>query len=179
MSSFFTADHHFAHEGIIEMCQRPFANLKRMERALIKNYNEVVGDDDDVYFLGDFSLKRARYRDYYHDLLDRMKGNKHLILGNHDKLKPFTYVEVGFYSVHTWFKISTLGHVRRKLALVHDPALAVTNRDMWFLCGHAHDIFKIQRNVLNVGVDVWDYRPVPLDTVVETIRKYEERHHVP
>ena len=54
--TFFTADHHFGHENIIKYCKRPFASVFEMDRQLIRNWNKVVGFDDIVFYLGDFTL---------------------------------------------------------------------------------------------------------------------------
>ena len=51
----FTSDLHLGHRGIIRMQDRPFADLKEMNRVLIYNYNAVVGKDDIVYILGDIA----------------------------------------------------------------------------------------------------------------------------
>ena len=52
----FSADAHYGHKRIIEYCDRPFESVDEMDRALIENWNEVVQPEDDVYFLGDFTL---------------------------------------------------------------------------------------------------------------------------
>ena len=78
---FFIADPHFGHQNIIRYCQRPFADAAEMDRCLTANWNARVGADDDIYILGDFSLKHApEALDYYRAL----NGRKHLIVGNHD-----------------------------------------------------------------------------------------------
>lgn len=32
--------------------------------------------------------------------------------------------------------------------------------DKAWMCGHIHGLFKAVKKVLNVGVDVWDFKPV-------------------
>lgn len=39
------------------------------------------------------------------------------------------------------------------------------------LCGHVHDAWKRKGNVINVGVDVWDFKPVPLEAITEIMRE--------
>lgn len=132
-----------------------------MDKDLIYKYNEVVANNDTVYFLGDVSLKK---RDTVESVMSKLKGDKHLILGNHDLLKPFTYVELGFSTVHTYLEITCDGI---HLCLTHDPAISQINRAKTFLCGHIHDLFTIHRNCINVGVDVWGYRPVSFTQIKE------------
>ena len=85
-------------------------------------------------------------------------------MGNHDSLKPFTYINAGFTSVHTSLELT---YNDNQYILVHDPAPATIqkyNNYRW-LCGHIHLIFKKYKNILNVGVDVHDFKPINMDEV--------------
>lgn len=148
----FTSDTHFEHANIIQHCNRPFKNVQQMNKLLIKQYNSVVEQEDTVYFLGDLTIKPRSYKSALRDIVQNMKGTKHLILGNHDYFEPFDYVEIGFNSVHTKLEIFSM-------ILVHDPATAYTT-DKTVLHGHVHNMWKKKNNAINVGVDVWDYKPV-------------------
>ena len=102
----FTADQHLDHEMVIEYCKRPWPKIKKMNNGIIARYREVVKPEDTVYFLGDISLRGPENFGYYRRLLTKtLPGRKILILGNHDGLKPFTYVNAGFESVHTSLRI--------------------------------------------------------------------------
>lgn len=82
MSNFYIADTHFGHSNIIKYDNRPFLNIEEMNNSLIKNWNNKVIDNDTVYILGDFSwYSRNRTK----NILDKLKGRKILIKGNHDK----------------------------------------------------------------------------------------------
>lgn len=152
---YFTADLHFYHDAIIEACYRPYKTGHQMHKALVKNFNEIVTDEDTVYILGDFSFSKDK--EPIRRIVDKLNGQKHLILGNHDYLNPFTYVEFGFISVHTSLKIDLYG---QEYILVHDPALSQVDRSKMFLCGHVHDLFLWQKNCINVGVDVHGFKPI-------------------
>lgn len=163
---YFTADLHLAHENIIKFCNRPFKNAGNMQKELTKNWNSVVKNHSDkVYILGDFSLRGKDYSDWYINVLRRLRGRKILILGNHDKIDPFTYVDLGFESVHTSIILE------EKILLCHDPAWSVAVPKNWItLCGHVHDAFKYlhtPRQVVNVGIDVWDYKPVSFNQIFQ------------
>lgn len=54
---YFTADLHFYYKNIIASTNRPFSNTDEMDKVLIQNWNERVSPDDDVYILGDFTMK--------------------------------------------------------------------------------------------------------------------------
>ena len=56
MTIFFTSDTHFGHAKIIEYLNRPFATAEEMDEQLAVRWNEIVGEKDTVYHLGDFTL---------------------------------------------------------------------------------------------------------------------------
>lgn len=150
---YFTADTHFYHSNILKYCGRPFKNVEEMNETIINNWNSVVSYNDTIYHLGDFSLSSVTCRE---DIKNRLKGNIVFIKGNHDK-SNLTHIE------SLIFKKS--GH---RILLVHDPSLA--SLPMLTLCGHVHNAFKVYNQVskfpiINVGVDVWDYRLVSFEDI--------------
>lgn len=48
---YYTGDQHFGHSNIIRFCNRPFVTVAEMDEALIKNWNNVVSNDDMIIFL--------------------------------------------------------------------------------------------------------------------------------
>ncbi|MYD88260.1 MAG: hypothetical protein F4018_07610 [Acidobacteria bacterium] len=56
------ADTHFGHANIIRHGERPFRTLGEMDKALVANWNDTVGDDDTVYHLG-VCIQIARIHD--------------------------------------------------------------------------------------------------------------------
>ena len=59
MATYFIADLHFGHKNILGFDKRPWINIEDHDVALIKNWNEAVGYEDDVYILGDISWYNA------------------------------------------------------------------------------------------------------------------------
>lgn len=168
----FTADLHVAHTNIMGYEKRPFGTVKEMNAVMRKKWNARVGKDDTVYILGDlaswYEIDIHRLEKYVRNL----NGRKILILGNHDKLNAFDYVNIGFESVHTHFVIeSDIGPIH----LTHDPAVSRVYDQGYWLCGHVHGLFKMAENgrVLNVGVDVWDFEPISLEEVIVEFEKHE------
>lgn len=82
MSKFYISDLHIAHERVIKYDGRPFANTEEMHSAIIRNWNNAVGINDEVYILGDIAWKNS----VGFEVISQLKGRKFLILGNHDKL---------------------------------------------------------------------------------------------
>ncbi|GAG82724.1 unnamed protein product, partial [marine sediment metagenome] len=84
MTTFFTADNHFGHANIIRYCNRPFQSVEEMDETMIANRNEVVGHDDIVYDLADFTLgNKLTARRYF----SRLNGQTRVLCNpwHHDK----------------------------------------------------------------------------------------------
>lgn len=53
----YIGDLHFGHENVIRFDDRPFANVREMDSAMIRLWNQRVAKEDDVYILGDFAFR--------------------------------------------------------------------------------------------------------------------------
>lgn len=151
---FFTADHHFGHANVIHYSGRPFRDLPHMHEVMIERWNSVVKPNDTVYHLGDIFLcsqqEALRIR-------ARLNGNILLILGNHDKVANSLPQSFG------WIKdLYYLRHENRRVVLCHYAMRTWrgSQRGSWHLHGHSHGALKPIGYSADVGVDVWDYRPV-------------------
>lgn len=160
---FVISDTHFDHRNIIRYCHRPFKSVGAMNAALIRNWNQVVGENDVVYFLGDLTFG-SRHRPY-HYWLRRLNGRKRGVKGNHgDHLK--------------WLPYSKITYKGRNFYLVHRPQDAPQSWDGWVIHGHKHNnhgmyggypLVDQKRKQINVSVELIGYRPISLDKIVELI----------
>lgn len=161
---FFTSDPHFGHKNIMrpDYCNRPWTTVEEMDEALIQRWNEVVGPDDHVFVLGDVSFhKPARTK----EIIARLNGTKYLVKGNHDRGEE-AMKAMGF----EWVSPHVLYTVQGLFQLIHNPDDAtVTSGHV--LCGHVHNFWRTKQigdvRYTNVGVDVWDYRPVTLGQLLQ------------
>lgn len=87
---FFTSDTHFGHSKIIDYCKRPFSSIEEHDKTLIQNWNNVVGQDDTVFHLGDFAYGNSQF---VSNIIRQLNGNIILIKGNHDlrNMNPTLY----------------------------------------------------------------------------------------
>lgn len=191
---FFTSDLHFWHANVIKYCGRPYSSVEEMNEAMVTNWNAVVGPDDEVYCLGDFSLAIRPVELYSR----RLNGRKYLVPGNHDwchsynkkSRKPGALAEMKkLYESHGWtilpeqttFSIPGAANV----LLCHLPynypdewpndkyeKWRIKDEGRWLLCGHVHEKWKTKGKMINVGVDVWDMKPVSIDEVSKIICSY-------
>jgi len=171
---YFTSDQHYNHKNIIEYCSRPFKDVDDMNRSLIERHNAVVSKEDTVWHLGDFSLSEK----VIPDILPQLNGKHYLVAGNHDgcfrkhkKHKKIAerYIEFGFLEVHQeivleGFLINHLPYLGECKEVKYGE-YRPQNKGMWLLHGHIHNLWKVNGKMINVGVDVWDYSPVSIDTI--------------
>lgn len=171
---YFTSDTHFCHASIITLCNRPFKDYNEMQRSLIRNWNAVVGKQDDIYILGDFIHKGDG--EAANQLLKKLNGKKYLILGNHDKYVDDIHFDPGAFE---WIRdYYVLNYKKRKFILFHYPILewAGFYGDAIHLYGHVHNGSKdetqqerlkiLGTHAFNVGTDVNFYTPVCIETIL-------------
>ena len=102
---FVISDEHFDHKNIINITRNDLfgsndidASLEKMNEHIINAHNSIVGPDDIVLILGDFSFKTGIER--LTEIVSKLNGHKFLITGNHDKEeKPDIYFRAGFEDV--------------------------------------------------------------------------------
>lgn len=173
MSVWLTSDTHFGHGKIVELGNRPFPSVEHMDAEMMGRWNERVRPDDEVFHLGDFALAPAKR---VKEIREKLNGRIYLIVGNHDSRKAAR--EAGFdmvvegpltYCPFRYGPRYFMSHVPHPLD-VNDRdnrgVAAPAKTDLHF-CGHVHYRWKRIRNVINVGVDQWDYAPVSLNELVE------------
>ena len=148
----FTSDTHFGHKNIIKYSKRPFNDADHMNEELIKEWNRVVGEDDDVYHMGDVSLTSDEKTQ---GILNRLNGNIHLIVGNHEKsaLKK-QYNRDRFVWIKDFYELN----IGNQLIVLCHYGMRVWNkshRGSWMFYGHSHDSMEREEwgRSMDVGVD--------------------------
>ncbi len=171
---YYVSDLHFGHENVIKMCNRPFSTIEEMDEALIRNWNSVVHANDVVYILGDLIFKSDKAPSEY---LSRLKGKKHLILGNHDKTWIDREGARDFFESVTRLDVINTGH--GNATLCHFPMLDHEGR--YIIHGHIHanvnqpfwPLLKASDRALNAGVDINGYKPVTFEELLENNARHK------
>lgn len=175
MTIWFTSDHHFGHKRIIELANRPFSSVEEMDEEMVRRWNAVVAPGDMVYHLGDFAF--ADHTPY----LARLKGQKRLVLGNHDHSNRVNKAK-------GWATVDSLLHVTlpdKALVVLCHYAMRVWNRSHHgaiHLYGHSHGNLQGDSQSCDVGVDRWAFAPVSMDEIRDRLdaegpRRTEPDHH--
>lgn len=157
MAIFFTADTHFNHAGALALYRRPFASVQDMNAAMIARWNETVGPDDEVWHLGDFALKTRAAGAAA--LLHALNGRKHLVRGNNDLADIAELPE--WASSQSYIEIEADG-CRAVLCHYAFRTWNAMKKGALNLHGHSHGRLKPLPRQADVGVDVWNFRPIRL-----------------
>lgn len=179
--NFYFSDSHLGHENIIRLSKRPFKSVEEMDETIIKNWNSVVTDDDDVYIVGDFSYKSGKNPVEY---LKQLKGKKHLVIGNHDsRILKDPAARKMFVDIKDRYDINDNG---TRIILDHYPLVEWNGffRGALHFYGHIHNnvenaTYKIISeipNAYNVGADILDFTPRTAKQVIEFNEKFNKKH---
>lgn len=117
-------DTHFNHKKMCELQGRP----ENFNEVIIKNWQEKVQPEDQVWHLGDVILGQMGTLT---SILEQLPGKKILIKGNHDKEKTQWYIDHGFTFVCYGFQY-------RKIWFTHHPARMLPEGCNMNIFGHFH-----------------------------------------
>ena len=170
---FFTSDTHYGHSNICSATTnwkdaddltRPFKTLEYMNDVLVNNINAMVGEDDILFHLGDWSFGGFdNIREFRERILCK---NVHLILGNHDHHISHNKDDIKslFSSVNEYLLldlrvvISKNRNERYAFVLMHYPIASWMNMNQGVihLHGHTHlphNLKVAAGRAMDVGVD--------------------------
>ncbi len=178
---YFIGDAHFDHRNIIKYCDRGFSGVTEMNQTIMNNWNSTVGDDETVYYLGDWAFgwghKPARH------WKNQLRGTIVSIRGSHDR-------EQTGMEFHDFRELHVGKH---DFLLIHNPdprgrhqtqeqKHKLENWHGWIIHGHVHNnkmdkhpFINGENRTINVSAEVVKYRPVSLSYLLgldlESIRR--------
>jgi len=198
---YFTADWHFNHDNILQYCNRPYKDVNEMNEDIIKKYNFYIRGNDVCYILGDvgfgdydnfkevFSKLNGKkilvlgnhdkwsMQTYYNVGFDAVVYNAHIKLGKHiiylNHIPTRTFKEfirlMWVYFIDNKRKNWNIRNKINRLKKEWGKYRKATKE--WTLCGHVHQAWKIRNKNINCGIDVWDFKPVSSDKILDIINK--------
>lgn len=177
---YFSSDLHFCHNQPFVYEPRGFKSVYEMNEAIVKNFNEVISQTDDLYILGDLMLNDNKTG---MKLVRRLPGNIHILLGNHDSpSRVELYKQEPRITVEGYATILKYG--KYNFYLCHYPT-TTTNFDLdkplkvrlLTLAGHTHrkNLFE-PCGSYNVALDAHNNYPVSIDTIIKDFKKKEGKN---
>lgn len=130
MRVFFIADTHFGDRNIIRYENRPFSCIEDMDSIIIKNWNNIISENDRVFLAGDFSaysFEKSR------EICQKLNGDKFLVMGNHDTESEQYYYKCGFSGVSRYPII-----YENFWIISHEPLYINKNMPYANIFGHVH-----------------------------------------
>lgn len=176
MKYFFSSDFHFGHKNVLKYDNRPFDTIEEHDGAIIRNYNNKVGEHDQFYFLGDFAFCNKRKSEEY---ISRLNGRKFFIKGNHDKKDTIKlYEKYGTY-------LGELKKIRienQEIVLCHYGMRVWegSHRGTWHLYGHSHHSLPPMGKSFDVGINGWNYEVLSfqeIETIMNLSKISKVDHH--
>lgn len=196
MNRFATSDEHFYHNNILTgwdgaQKPRPFETMDDMVEGMIDRHNSVVGDNDEVYHLGDMfwrtcPLERAVW------IRQRLKGKHFYAFGNHDEIfwldkqetMPSMFQQ-HFESCRDSYFLKSNGVNRHGVVLGHyaGHVWRESHKGSYQFFGHSHGkldntAYPMTHLSYDVGVDTNNFTPVSFEDVAVKLRKRAEQFNL-
>lgn len=171
---YFSSDWHLGETRITKEFNpffRPFKSVEEQNECIINNMNSLIKEGDTLIHLGDVAMTVEDMK-----LLDNLVcKNRILIEGNYDVDKPEKRKELEKYfdKIVPELKMKING---LKLYLNHYPTKCNMKSDRFNICGHIHGLWKVQPNMVNVGIDAWNFLPVSFDDI-KFVKNAIENHY--
>ena len=191
--TYFTSDTHFDHNGILKWqpWSRPFDDTEEMDEVIIANWNNTIGADDIVFFLGDLTLgeKGIGYLEKLNGIIYALYIPTH-----HDRhwMPRPPMPDIRSKSMHSvrFFIENTMIHAGRigadsdrevRITLGHYPLYEWNGSyhyGQWHLHAHTHGTYESRSThgfAFDVGMDTNDLKPVPMTTIIDLATRWESR----
>jgi calcineurin-like phosphoesterase family protein len=176
----YTSDVHFFHKMVAGLrgYEATDAGALQNNEEICDHINDTVRKDDQIYFLGDMTSGSQNSEAAMLDIVRRLPGEHHLILGNHDSPHPCKERQSHKY-LRQWNDSGAFASIqiaaRKKIAGKYvffshfpkkddhvDPPRYVEWRmdnlqpEHWLVHGHTHDVNKFHDGrEIHVGWDAW------------------------
>lgn len=175
-----TSDLHFGHDKEFIWGPRGFNSIEEHDETIIKNWNEVVSWEDEVWVLGDLMLgdNNAGIRK-----INQLAGNIRILYGNHDtptRIQMYANIRPTILGMGL---ATTMKHNGYNFYLSHYPTLTSNcdgdrplKKRVISLCGHSHTKNKFQDMdkglIYHCELDAHGIKPILLDDIIKNIEQY-------
>ncbi len=175
----YISDTHFGHRNAIQFDHRPFRDVDEMDYTMIKLWNSRVRSDDHVYIIGDFCFRNGKTADWY---LRKLRGHKHLVIGNHDQLTLENEKAMAYFE-----SVDNMMHVvdgDKQVCLCHYPMAEWyrSSHGTWLIYGHIHgakdetyQFMKTREHALNAAACINNYTPASINELIRNNQAFQKK----
>lgn len=172
--TWFISDPHLFHDNIIKYCDRP----TNYHELIIINWNQLVLPKNDIVCLGDVFLARANKnltsKERFLDILPLLRGNKYLILGNHNNKKfleecGFTIIAGRLSKFYMWNENKIYIYFSHRPLI--DEVYLNHKHGIFNVHGHIHEKEDISPAHINISVEHTMYRPIRFGEILDKIKR--------
>lgn len=181
---FVTSDWHFSHNKDFIYEPRGFETVEEMNKAIIKNFNSVVNENDLTFVLGDLCLGGAGQEilEKSKQLIEQLNGSLFVILGNHDQSNPRKEMYNECKNIVSIQDAKFYKYKQYNFFLSHFPTL-VSNWDndkplkqrTICLCGHSHTQNRWadwdKGPIYHCELDAHNNYPILLDDILQEMKE--------
>jgi len=195
MKRWFTSDWHLGEDrlgiedGKPNLFYRPFKSVEDQNHTILQGFvDSGFQDGDELWHLGDvvykwneFSSNPELNSEYLLGTFKKFYPSStfNLIVGNYDEDK-LDILGKYFNNIYADSSLNIGYDESKTVYLSHYPENCIEEMQYniydFYITGHIHGLWKVQRKMINVGVDAWHFRPVPED-VIEFAMVACEKHY--
>ena len=180
---YITSDLHFGHDKEFLYGPRGFNSIEEHDRAIIKNWNEIVTPNDEVYILGDLML--GDNESGMHKL-SQLMGTINIVIGNHDtdkRLELYSKFGMNIAQIEYAYRLK---YNKYSFFLTHYPTLTANlgeddkplKRKTINICGHSHTKDKFadwnKGLIYHAELDATNMRPISIEEIIKDIEEKEK-----
>ena len=144
-TNYYISDVHLFHKNVTaegsNFDNRPFKTLEEMHETIKTKWNNTITNADHVYILGDLAWKE---NEDVISFVSKLKGNKHLIVGNHDRVKDQRYKQL-FAEVCDYKEVKDkINGKEYNVVLSHYPLAFWNHQHHYMRDGEEYKVWNIQ-----------------------------------
>ena len=179
---YMASDLHFGHDRDFIYGPRGFNSIEEHDRAIIKNWNEIITPNDTVYVLGDLMLGDNTKG---MNKISQLNGIINIVIGNHDtdsRLELYSDFGKNIAQIEYAYRLK---YNKYSFFLTHYPTLTANiddgktlKRKVINICGHIHTKDKFidwdKGCIYHAELDATNMRPISIEEIIKDIEKKEK-----
>lgn len=173
MKIFFTGNLQFGRPSAIKHFKRPFHDVEHMDQTLRANWNQVVGEEDIVYVLGNFAWDPTTAE----EMLSSLNGTIIIVPGEIDapllELEDKEMMPEGCAVIEHIFTADEDNLTVSYWPLAEWPDKA---KGAYSFFGLPNSKYKTdhKKRMVNVACDFWGYKPQSLENIMALFKDIED-----